>query len=68
MLVNVLSLKDDDLKDDGDDLIKPGSGETNYTMVTTVTMYFICIVCIYIYKCSANAVLSGYCNILARYL
>ena len=27
MLVNVLSLKDDDLVDEGDDLIKPGSGE-----------------------------------------
>ena len=26
MLVNVLSLKDDDLRDEGDDLIKPGSG------------------------------------------
>ena len=30
MLVNVLSLKDDDLSDEGDEKIKPGSGTCTY--------------------------------------
>lgn len=35
MLVNVLSLKDDDLVDEGDDKIKPGSG-THSSMLDNV--------------------------------
>ena len=57
MLVNVLSLKDDDLRDEGDDLIKPGSGTYNVYRYTAF-----CLMCsVYIWQKSLLAHLSSWC-------
>ena len=56
MLVNVLSLKDDDLVEEGDEKIKPGSG--------TYTVYCAC-TCVYVHACMYTCT-DGACIINPR--